>query len=157
MTYWQTIARQDLNIDNPLSLLSADIFTISDWIFDVFERMTFEPARSDLHVHRVRVSDLGFDEATTLDSIYAAANANGYGLLPPVASLYLRLKYQDQPKGEWLRIAVPFKSMIDSDGVAHLPKLGAALNRLYIETYWAYPSAVFHPHNEIVFSSEVKS
>ena len=40
--------------------------------------------------------------------------------------------------------------MIDSDGVPHLPKLGKALNKYFIETYWSYPHAIFHPHNEFV-------
>ena len=57
----------------------------------------------------------------------------------------------DQPKGEWLRIAVPFRSMIDSDNVPHLPKLGSALGKLFIETYWSYPKAIFHPKNEFIF------
>ena len=41
-------------------------------------------------------------------------------------------------------------SMVDSDNVPHLPKLGKALNKMFIETYWAYPGAIFHPHNEFV-------
>jgi len=41
-------------------------------------------------------------------------------------------------------------SLIDSDGVPHLPKLGKALNRFFIETYWSYPKAIFHPHNKFV-------
>ena len=53
-------------------------------------------------------------------------------------------------KGEWLRIAVPLDSMIDSDGIPHLPKLGQGLNLLFIETYWSYPGAVFHPHNDFL-------
>ena len=42
------------------------------------------------------------------------------------------------------------KSMIDTDNVPHLPKLGKALNSFFLETYWAYPGAIFHPHNEFV-------
>ena len=39
----------------------------------------------------------------------------------------------------------------DSDGSTHLPKIrGKALNKYFIETYWSYPDAVFHPHNEFV-------
>ena len=49
-----------------------------------------------------------------------------------------------------LRFAVPFDSMIDSDGVPHLPKFGKALERYFLETYWSYPDAIFHPHNEFV-------
>ena len=47
-------------------------------------------------------------------------------------------------------IAVDFKSMIDSDGVPHLPKLGRALGKNFIETYWSYPGAIFHPHNDFL-------
>ena len=73
-----------------------------------------------------------------------------YQLVPPEISLYLRLIYTKQPRGEWLRISVPFDSMIDSDGVPHLPKLGQGLNLLFIETYWSYPEAIFHPHNDFL-------
>ena len=49
-----------------------------------------------------------------------------------------------------MRFATPFNSLIDSDGVPHLPKLGKALGKMFIETYWSYPKAIFHPHNEFV-------
>ena len=42
--------------------------------------------------------------------------------------------------------------MIDTDGVPHLPKLGRALGKYFIETYWAYPNAIFHPHNEFIIT-----
>ena len=47
-------------------------------------------------------------------------------------------------------IATPLNSMIDSDGVPHLPKLGKALGFYFVETYWSYPKAIFHPHNDFV-------
>ena len=71
--------------------------------------------------------------------------------MPPQIALYSRLKYNEQPNGEWLRFATPFDSMIDSDGTPHLPKLGKSLGQYFIETYWSYPKAIFHPHNEFVF------
>ena len=39
---------------------------------------------------------------------------------------------------------------MDSDNVPHLPKLGSALGKLFIETYWSYPGAIFHPHNDFL-------
>ena len=60
------------------------------------------------------------------------------------------MEYKIQPKGEWLRFATPLNSMIDEDGVPHLPKLGSALGFLFIETYWSYPDAIFHPHNDFI-------
>jgi len=73
-----------------------------------------------------------------------------FKLVPVDVALRSRLIYKNQKKGEWLRIATDMRSMIDSDGVQHLPKLGKALNKFFIETYWAYPGAIFHPHNEFI-------
>ena len=71
-------------------------------------------------------------------------------MVNPEYALLLRIIYKDQKTGEWLRIATPFNSLIDKDKVPHLPKLGRALNKYFIETYWSYKKAVFHPHNEFV-------
>ena len=38
-----------------------------------------------------------------------------------------------------------------------MPKLGKALNKYFIETYWSYPDAVFHPHNEFVVEKSDKN
>ena len=47
--------------------------------------------------------------------------------------------------------------MVDSDKVPHLPKLGSALGKLFIETYWSYPGAIFHPHNDfLVVKNDIK-
>ena len=71
-------------------------------------------------------------------------------ITPRYPPIYIRIIYKNQPRGEWLRMAVPFNSMIDSDGVPHLPKLGKALGKKFLETYWSYPDAIFHPHNDFL-------
>jgi hypothetical protein len=96
------------------------------------------------------VSDIGYEEPITLDEFYSKLPENGLCLVSPKAALQCRFIYDEQPSGEWLRFATPMQSMIDSDGVPHLPKLGKALGRCFIETYWAYNNAVFHPNNEFV-------
>ena len=83
--------------------------------------------------------------------IYKKAKKLGYDLVPPEIAIYTRLLYKNQKKGEWLRFATPMNSMVDVDGVPHLPKLGRALGYFFVETYWSYPKAIFHPHNEFVF------
>ena len=40
--------------------------------------------------------------------------------------------------------------MVDVDGIPHLPKIGYGLNKYFIETYWSYPKAIFHPKNDFV-------
>ena len=74
--------------------------------------------------------------------------------MPPDIAIRTRLKYKEQKTGEWLRFATPLKSMIDRDGVPHLPKLGKALGKYFIETYWSYPKAIFFPHNEFVVAKK---
>ena len=96
------------------------------------------------------MKNIGFTKATKLKNVYKKIKKLNYELIPPEISIYIRIIYKNQPRGEWLRIAVPFNSMIDSDGVPHLPKLGKALGRKFLETYWSYPEAIFHPHNDFL-------
>ena len=95
-----------------------------------------------------------FSKPTKLKNIYAKIKKEGFQLVPPDIAIRTRLKYKEQKTGEWLRFATPFKSMIDRDGVPHLPKLGKALGKFFIETYWSYPGAIFHPHNEFIVSKK---
>ena len=44
--------------------------------------------------------------------------------------------------------------MIDTDKVPHLPKLEELLKKYFIETYWSYPDAIFHPHNEFIVTKK---
>jgi len=93
--------------------------------------------------------ELGFKKPTTLKKFYKKLKIK-YNLVNPAIALFARSIYDEQKTGEWLRFATPMRSMIDSDGVPHLPKLGKALKLYFIETYWSYPKAIFHPHNEFV-------
>ena len=127
-------------------------YKISDWIIDVISKPDFQvnAVSWPLPLVRVRLDSIGFSKPTTLKEFYKAAVEAGFEMCPPEAALALRFNYDEQPVGEWLRVAIDMDKMIDSDGVPHLPKLGNALGRFYLETYWAYPDAVFHPHNEFV-------
>jgi len=127
-------------------------YRMSDWIIDVVTKPDFPIGKVEWPVPlaRVKLDSLGFKEPTTLENFYKKALETGFELCPPEIALLLRFNYDEQPTGEWLRVATPMDAMVDSDGVPHLPKLGAALKRFYLETYWAYPHAVFHPHNEFV-------
>ena len=109
--------------------------------------------RKPYNLYKIKVSKLGFKKATKLKDIYKLIIRNKYKLVPPEVALRARLLYLDQKKGEWLRFATPFNSMIDTDNVPHLPKFGRALGFYFIETYWSYPDAIFHPHNEFVVTN----
>ena len=131
-------------------------YVLSHWIYDIVKKIKIHKYDNSkqYYIYKVKVRKLGFTKATKLKEIYKKLNANGYKLIEPELAIYLRCLYKNQPRGEWLRIAVPFNSMIDSDGVPHLPKLGSALGKLFIETYWSYPDAIFHPHNDFLVQKD---
>ena len=125
---------------------------ISPWIEDIFlkKKDINYTNYKNFEIHRLTLKEIGFKKATKLKNIYKMFKKLNYDLIPPEIALYLRLLYLKQPKGEWLRISVPFNSMIDRDKVPHLPKLGRALGKNFIETYWSYTDAIFHPHNDFL-------
>ena len=127
-------------------------YRLSDWIINIASRSDFpiDTTAWPLPLVRVSLGLLGFEGPTTLKDFYSAADGEGFENPSPEAALALRFNYDEQPIGEWLRVATKMDQMVDSDKVPHLPKLGKALNHFYIETFWAYPNAVFHPHNEFV-------
>ena len=136
-----------------LNNLKKEKINVSVWIEDIIKlhNYKYEKIESPIKLTRKFVNEFNFNTATELQEIYKKAKEFKLKLVPPQIALYSRLKYNEQPNGEWLRFATPFDSMIDSDGIPHLPKLGKSLGQYFIETYWSYPKAIFHPHNEFVF------
>ena len=94
--------------------------------------------------------DLGIKKPSYLRNIYKVIKKKGYKLVEPEVAIYARLLYKQKNPGEWIRFATPLKAMIDVDGIPHLPKIGYGLNNYFIETYWAYPKAIFHPKNDFI-------
>ena len=153
---WKTIYPEKMNVNRYLSKLKKNKIILSPWIENIYKskknNIKFTNQKYDLY--RIKLKKLGFTKATKLKKIYSKLKKEGFLLVPPDVALRTRLKYKNQKTGEWLRFATPFYSMIDDDGVPHLPKLGKALGKLFIETYWSYPEAIFHPHNEFVVSKK---
>ena len=140
------------NINQCLNDLKKNKIILSHWIIDIIKnkKNKIKITNTKVKLYRIKVKNLGFNKPTTLNLIYKKINRLNYKLVPVDIALRSRLVYRNQKKGEWLRIATQMESMIDSDNVPHLPKLGKALGKFFIETYWSYPGAVFHPHNEFV-------
>ena len=131
-------------------------FYVSPWIENIVTKYNYKFEKNNLPISldRITVNDLGFKGPTELLDIYNKLESSGFKLVSPEIAIYSRLIYVDQPSGERVRFATPLKSMIDTDGVPHLPKLGSALGKKFIETYWSYPKAIFHPHNDFIVQSK---
>ena len=156
---WKIIEKFDHDdIQNYLIKLNSKNYVLSEWILDIFKRYNSNIPKNKFPVvlYRIFVKELGFSKPTTLKEIYGKLDSTGFDLVEPELVLPARSQYDEQKTGEWLRFATPFNALIDSDGVPHLPKLGKALGKYFIETYWSYPDAVFHPHNEFVVKKSDK-
>ena len=150
--YWKTIKDvRPINLQKCLVKLKRK-YIVSPWIEDIVNKNKNKKFKKNkiVTLHKVSVKELGFKKPTKLKTIYSKLKTKGYSTVPFEYAIYCRFIYDEQPTGEWLRIAVPFSSMIDSDGVPHLPKLGKGLGKFFIETYWSYPGAIFHPNNEFI-------
>ena len=139
--------------DKGLKMLNSKNFKTSPWINNIVRKYKFTLKKKELPITlvKIKVKDLGFSKPTQLKKIYIKAKKKGFKLVSPEVAIYSRFVFKKQKKGEWIRFATPLKSMIDTDGVPHLPKLGKALGVFFLETYWSYPKAIFHPKNEFIF------
>ena len=150
MNKWKKlILNGDETADSIVTELLGKGYKLSDWIIDISSRLNSE-LRNEYDIWLVSLEDLGFSGPTKLHDVYEQLKINGFLPLPPEVALMTRMIKSNQPAGEWIRIATPLNSMIDRDGIPHLPKLGSGLDNLYVETYWSWPDAIFHPHNEFL-------
>ena len=138
--------------DEGIRDLKKNNYKLSLWIEDIFNinNFNFQNYNLPIKLAKKSVKELGFEGPAEIQDIYKEIKKSKFDLVPPEIAILSRKYYQEQPTGEWLRFATPLNSMKDSDGVPHLPKLGKALGFYFIETYWAYPKAISHPHNEFI-------
>lgn len=98
----------------------------------------------------VTVADLGFTTYTTTRELYARATERGYELCPAEVGPALRLAYDDQPKGEWLYIA-----MEPLLGSGRGPRVFAVERRddggQWLGTHWTDPESQWSLDCRLVF------
>ena len=92
------------------------VMKIGDWANDILGKPAFTATTSETEVELVvaSVAELGFKDGATRKDIYVRAQELGLDLCPPEVGPQLRLQYTDQPKGEWLVIAM--EPITGSDG-----------------------------------------
>lgn len=115
---WKTIALGTglKTADEFRGALNSNGFRIDGWGNDILGRPAFKASKTEIQVDLVNVSvaELGFKDGATRADIYKQALELGLELCPNEVGPQLRLQYKDQPKGEWLLIAM--EPIIDSDG-----------------------------------------
>ncbi|MEK9161467.1 MAG: hypothetical protein AAB822_01780, partial [Patescibacteria group bacterium] len=80
---------------------------------------------------------------------YERAQILGLELCPADTGPNYRLKYQNQPLGEWIYMGM--KQITDSDGHPIVFQLERDDGGLWLDGYWAPPAYEWHPGRRFVF------
>jgi len=104
---------------------------------------------------RLKVEDLGLSGFPTTDQVYKRAEELGLELCPAEVGPHYRLKYADQPLGEWFYIGM--KQIADRDGDPLVFRLVRDVDGLWLDYTWAEPGRKWHPKDEFVFGLRKKT
>lgn len=126
-------------------------FRINDYARDMLKSKEFTASSKSeaADLVRLKVGDLGFPRGATTDEIYRRAGELGLELCPAEVGPHYRLKYRDQPMGEWFWIAM--KQIPGRDGRPSVFELDWDEDGLWLFRHWAYPVGWWNPEGEVVF------
>lgn len=143
---WRTVnLGTHKTVDELKTAVKAAGHNISDWANDILGKPAFtisKEAKSELELVKLSVAELGFKNGATRKDIYARAIELGLALCPNEVGPQLRLKYDGQPKGEWILVAM--EPISDSDGdpnVFHVKRDDDGKSWLYAS--YDYPDHVW--------------
>lgn len=124
---------------------------IGDWGNDILGKPAFTVSSEEVEVELVVVSvaELGFKDGATRKKIYQRAQEFGLDLCPNEVGPQLRLQYKDQPKGEWLLIAM--EPIADSDGYLKVFRVAHDDDELWLHGIYGYPDRFWVGGRRFVF------
>jgi hypothetical protein len=132
--------------------LKAAGFTIDDWAKDILSKPAFTVAAKETKIDLVNVSvtELGFSNGASTKQIYDRAKELGLFLCPDEAGPALRLVYKDQPRGEWLHVAM--ESIADSVGDPDVFSVGHYVTGRWLRAYCDRPDDFWDASGRWVFA-----
>lgn len=124
---------------------------IGDWANDTLGKPALMVAESVTEVELVvaSVAELGFKDRATCKDIYVRAQGLGLDLCPPEVGPQLRLQYMDQPKGEWLIIAM--EPIVVSASFLGLFNVGRDDDERWLSASSGDPGSVWNGCSRFVF------
>jgi hypothetical protein len=131
--------------------LKKDGYRIGDWANDIIGKPAFTASETETEVDLVvlTVAELGFKDGATRKDIYDRALERGLELCPSEVGPQLRLQYKDQPKGEWLVIAM--EPITDSGGRLGVFYVGYDSVVRWLFALYGRPDRVWDADNRFVF------
>lgn len=116
---------------------------------EVLESLAPDDVPGRVDVVRCAVGDLCAEDRVSLRDLYECAAGRGLQLCPAALAPRLRLDYLDQPRGEWLYVAM--RQMPDRDGSPSIFSLDCDTYGCWLRAFTALPSTRFHPRDVFVF------
>jgi len=151
-----------------ISEMEAAGINISDYAKSMLKNREFVPGKNpeEATLIRLTVADLGFKSSATTDQIMGTKDdVDKNGKLAPFTSGRItelgleicpadtgpnyRLKYQNQPLGEWIYMGM--KQITDSDGDPCVFRLGRSDGGLWLNDGWAPPGSEWNPDRKFGF------
>ena len=132
----------------PLGIILTNL--VNDFLVNRSSSLVMSTHETQVDLVVVSVAELDFKNGGTFENIQARAQELGLDLCPPEVGLHLRLQYTDQPKDEWLYIAM--KPITYSIGRRiYLFGVGNVDSVLYLASSGDDPDYVFDGNCRFVF------
>ena len=131
--------------------LQMENINISRWAKDILNKNKFTTLKTpeEIDLVKLQVSDLGFTNYPTTDQLYQRAIELGLELCPAEVGPHYRLKYGDQPLGEYLYIGM--KQITGSGGAPSVFRLDFNGDDRWLYTSWVDSTDRWHLVDVIVF------
>ena len=124
-------------------------FKMSEWAEQVLEKTPLSGNPSEINLVRMTVADLGFESNATTEEIYTRANELGLGLCPAEVGPEPRLQYSDQPKSEWLLVAM--EPVVLAIGGLNVFSLVCDVDGRWFKAYDGGPGLEWNPEDSFLF------
>jgi hypothetical protein len=122
---------------------------IGAWGDDILGRISCSQVEVDLDLVDLSVGDLGFKGSARYADICTKAVELGLELCPAEVGPALRLQYGDQPRDEWLRIAM--EAITDRDGSLSFFYVERGGDGLWLRGHGGLPDGVWGAVHRFVF------
>lgn len=149
---WKSITIGNIPRDQLGTTITERGMNVGKWAVDMMTQKAFVVSTTTQeHVALVRRSpaELGFTDVARYHAICARGIEIGLELCQPEDGPQLRLQYPDQPKGEWLIMAM--KAIRDSGGSLGVFGVGRDGRGRYLSSDSGGPDRLFDPDSLFVF------
>ena len=123
---------------------------ISDWASDILNKVVVATKETELELVVASVAELGFKKGAKYSDICDQIKELGHDLCPAEVGPQLRLQYENQPNGEWLRVAM--EPIEDSGGDLGVFLVRRGDDDQWLSTHYVSPGLVWIPEDVFVFA-----